>query len=196
VNRLVLASGSSARAALLKGAGLDFDIQPAAVDEAAIKAGVADLPTEDLALCLAEAKAITVSLARPGDRVIGADQILDQAGRRYDKPRDAAEAKAHLKILRGREHRLVNGLCVARNGEIVWRHVAVARLTMRAFSDDFLDTYISGSGPEILESVGAYRLEGPGVQLFSRIDGDYFTVLGLPLPPLLDFLRAEGVLSS
>lgn len=196
MSRLILASGSSARAALLAGAGLDFAVEPAAVDEAAIKAGVEDLPTEELAMCLAEAKAIAVSLGRPGDRVIGADQILDCGGRRYDKPRNAAEATAHLESLRGREHRLVDGLCVARDGVVVWRHLAIAHLTMRDFSDAFLALYISEAGPGILESVGAYRLEGPGVQLFSRIDGDYFAILGLPLLPLLDFLRTEGVLSS
>lgn len=193
---LILASASSARRALLAGTGLAFETIPADLDESRLKADLVDSDTETVALSLSEAKAKAISKTRPEALVIGADQILDCEGRRFDKPRDPDEAKRHLLTFRGKTHRLVSGLCLARGGEIVWRHVAVAHLTMRSFSNDFLEDYLARSGPEILESVGVYRLEGLGVHLFDHIDGDYFTILGLPLLPLLAALRTQGVVAD
>lgn len=191
---LILASASFARRALLAGAGLRVTAIPSGLDEDLLKAELAAEPTEVLVLRLAEAKARRVAAGQTGALVIGADQVLDCAGRRFDKPASPAEARRHLEFLRGREHRLVNGLCVVRDDALLWRHESAARLEMRSFSDAFLDDYLAESGPEILESVGAYRLEGRGIQLFSHIEGDYFEILGLPLPPLLDFLRSQGIL--
>ncbi|MEO5335437.1 MAG: Maf family nucleotide pyrophosphatase [Magnetospirillum sp. WYHS-4] len=196
VTPLVLASASAVRATILRHAGLEFEIRPADVDEAAIKADLAERSTSDLAARLAETKARRTAERHPGALVIGADQILDCGGRRFDKPRDRTEARRHLEFLRGRDHRLVSAVCAARDDELLWEHRAEPVLTMRSFSDEFLNAYLDRAGPDVLDSVGAYRLEGIGVQLFSRIDGDYFSILGLPLLPLLDFLRRHGVLSS
>jgi septum formation protein len=145
---------------------------------------------------LAAAKAKYVSTLHPGAYVIGADQILDLDGVWFDKPTGRNGAGDHLNRLRGRTHTLVDGLAVIRDGEILWRRHDTARLTMRNFSDEFLADYLDRSGPDILESVGAYRLEGRGTQLFSAIDGDYFTILGLPLLPLLDYLREVGLIAE
>ncbi len=149
---------------------------------------------EEAALDLAIAKAETISRRHPGAYVIGADQILECDGEWLDKPTDKAAAAAHLDCLRGRRHLLVCGLAVACDGAALWRHSETASLTMRRFSQSFLESYLEETGPEILASVGAYRLENRGAQLFERIDGDYFTILGLPLLPLLSFLREHGVL--
>lgn len=193
--RLVLASASSARRAVLTDAGVPFEALSADVDEAALKETLAHETTETLSLALAEAKARCIAKAHPDALVIGADQILDLDGTRFDKPADPKEARRHLMVFRGRTHRLVSALAIVEGETVVWTHVGEARLTMRDFSDDFLDAYLAASGPEILESVGVYRLEGRGAQLFDRIEGDYFTVLGLPLLPLLGFLRIHGVLN-
>lgn len=134
-----------------------------------------------------------VSRKVPGALVIGADQILDCAGVWFDKPPDLDHARAHLVALRGREHRLATAVCVVRDGQRLWHHREAPRLTMRAFSDAFLDAYIALEGRAMLVSVGGYRLEGPGVQLFSTIAGDHSAILGLPLLPLLEFLRGHGV---
>lgn len=147
-------------------------------------------------MALARAKAQAVSVRHAGGVVIGADQILDCGGVWFDKPADIEAARAHLRNLRGRSHRLVCAVAVLRDGAECWHHVESARLTMRDFSDRFLENYLRGGGAEILESVGAYRLEGSGAQLFSVVDGDYFTVLGLPLLPLLAFLREDGILMT
>lgn len=191
---LVLASGSAVRAMLLRQAGLAFEIQNSNVDEDLIKKKFADSDTDVLAIKLAEAKAVAVSAEKPEALVIGADQILSCQARRYDKPRDMREARANLMMFRGRSHRLHSAIVLAKSGVIVWRHSDHADLTMRNFSDTFLDHYLADVGAKVLTSVGCYQLEGPGIQLFEKIEGDYFTILGLPLLPLLAELRQrQGV---
>ena len=192
---VVLASGSRVRAALLEGAGVDFEIEAADIDEAAIKAQL-DSGGDAVAARLADEKACTVSARHPNAFVVGADQVLSCDGRLFDKPADLDQARANLLVFRGRQHTLHSGLSVARDGAAVWRHSAHATLTMRNFSDGFLDAYLDKVGDKVLTSVGCYQLEGLGVQLFEKIDGDYFTILGLPLLPLLDFLRGENVLTT
>lgn len=155
---------------------------------------MADTATTATELALAKAK--LVSVRHPGRLIIGADQILDLDGAWFDKPEDMAEAVDHLKRLAGRTHCLVSAVCVVRDNEPLWDHVETARLTMRPLSLNFLQRYLAEAGPEILESVGAYRLEGRGAQLFSRIDGNHFAILGLPLLPLLDILRRQGVIED
>lgn len=190
---LVLASTSIARRALLSGVGLAHEVVAPAVDEAVEKARLGDIPADALAAALADLKALAGARMRPGAVVIGADQTLACDGVLLDKPVDLAEARAHLRRLRGRTHSLYAAICVARDDRVIWRHLTEARLTMRDFSDAFLDHYVALCGESLTTSVGAYRLEGPGPQLFERIEGDYFTILGLPLLPLLDFLRGAGV---
>ena len=194
MSRLILASGSVVRAKLLTGAGLTFDIEPADVDEGALKKSQTGLAADSLAEVLAQAKAHAVSVDAPDALVIGADQILDCEGRLYDKPVGEQGVRSHLTSLRGRAHRLISAVCVAEAGAISWSNTAVATLTMRDFDDTYIEYYIHQAGPEIQSSVGAYRLEDIGVQLFKRIEGDYFTILGLPLLPLLAFLRQRGIL--
>jgi septum formation protein len=193
--RLVLASRSSARSLLLRRAGIAFDVDAASLDEEAVKLAMkAEGATAmDAAATLAALKAERVCARHPGVLVVGADQILDCGDQWFDKPTDAAHLRAHLTALRGREHRLETAVCVARDGAVIWHDGDSATLTMRPFSDQFLDGYLVAAGPEALESVGGYRLEGSGAQLFSRIDGDFFTILGLPLLPLLAFLRGHGI---
>ena len=190
---LVLASQSVARAALLRDAGLRVEVRPAHVDEAAVKAAHAG-SAEDLAVTLAGMKA--ARLDAPGPVVIGADQVLVCAGTWFDKPPDLPAARAQLQRLRGQEHSLVTAVVCLRDGAVIWRHVATPRLRMRGFSDAFLDLYLAAEGPRVLSSVGAYRLEGPGIHLFDRIEGEHSAILGLPLLPLLDALRAHGVLTA
>lgn len=195
---LVLASGSATRARLLADAGLPILVDPAAVDEEEIRASF-QAEGRDAAACaaaLAEAKATRVSGRHPGALVLGADQILDCGGRWLEKPRDLNAARAQLTQLRGKRHVLVTAAAVVRNGAIVWHVIDRARLVMRAFSDAFLEDYVAAAGDELLDSVGAYRLEGLGAQLFERVEGDFFTILGLPLLPLLDFLRGHGALEA
>ncbi|WP_417687319.1 Maf-like protein [Roseibium sp.] len=193
---LVLASGSRIRSELLKNAGLQIDIDPAGVDERAVEAPLieAGMPPEDLAAILAEAKANDVSERRPADLVIGADQVLAFEGERYTKPADMEAARRQLLNFAGKTHELHSAVVLSRNGEAIWRHVSTARLTMRELTPAFVGHYLADVGEVALSSVGAYQLEGPGVQLFERIDGDYFTILGLPLLPLLEELRVQGVL--
>ena len=199
---LVLASGSVVRATLLRQAGIDFHVQNSQVDEDIIKENFADSDIDELALRLAAAKAIAVSVENAktpdvsGAFVIGADQILSCEGARFDKPRNIAEARANLKTFRGRTHRLHSGIVLAQSGEIIWRHSSHADLTMRNFSDDFLETYLASVGDKVMSSVGCYQLEGPGIQLFENIAGDYFTILGLPLLPLLAELRRRKVVTE
>ncbi len=192
---LLLASKSETRARLLAGAGLAFRQEPASIDEAALKdvLKAAGVTGGQAALALAERKAALLSDRQRAAFVIGADQILVCDNLWYDKPADLAAARAQLLALRNRSHRLHAAVCVARGGAILWRHVAQARLTMRDFSTAFLDRYLAAAGEAVLSSVGAYQIEGLGAQLFSAVAGDGFAILGLPLIPLLAFLRENGV---
>jgi septum formation protein len=193
---LLLASGSASRRALLEGAGIRFETMPAAVDEAAIKEAcqAEAIPPGEAAIILAEAKAARVARRHPEALVIGGDQLLVCDGRWFDKPADMAAARAQLLALRGRAHELVSGTVAWRGGARVWQDVTLSRLVMRDFSEAFLDDYLALEGERLLASVGGYRLEGPGVQLFSRVEGSHSAILGLPLLPLLAFLRQHGVL--
>ena len=193
---LVLASKSAARRAVLEGAGVPFEAVVAGVDEDAVKASLLaeGVSPRDVADALAELKAIKVSRSRP-DLVVGADQTLELDGRLYDKVETLEDARARLQLLSGKPHRLHSAVVVAKDGAPIWRDVATATLTMRDVSDAFLDSYLSAEGDAALGSVGCYRLEGMGAQLFSKIEGDYFAILGLPLLGLLDLLRRHGVLA-
>jgi septum formation protein len=195
---LALASASVSRARLLEAAGLTVLCEPSRIDEDEIKAAfrASGAGAEACATALAEAKALRVSGRRPGVLVIGADQMLVCEGRWFDKPADRREARAHLLSLRGRAHELVTAACVARDGAVLWRVLERPRLVMRRFSDAFAEAYLDAVGDAALASVGAYQLEGRGVQLFAAVEGDFFAILGLPLLPLLDFLRGHGVVSS
>ena len=195
---VVLASGSKIRAELLKNAGVPFEVDPADVEERAVEEPLlkAGFPPEDLAVVLAEAKANDVSERRPDDLVIGADQILAFQGERYTKPENMESARRQLLSFSGNTHELLSAVVVSKGGEAIWRHVSTARLTMRELSPPFVGHYLAAVGDVALSSVGAYQLEGPGVQLFEKIVGDYFTVLGLPLLPLLSELRKLGVLET
>ncbi|WP_188259798.1 Maf family protein [Azospirillum tabaci] len=198
VPTVVLASGSRTRAEMLERAGVRVTLAPAAVDEEEIKlaARAEGAPVEDVAEALAELKAQRVTRKHPGALVIGADQMLECEGRWFDKPADRDAARVQLQDLRGKTHRLVSCAVVIRDGERLWHHVDRARLAMRPFSDVFLDSYLNAAGDDVLGSVGAYHLEGLGAQLFHRVDGDFFTILGLPLLPLLGFLRVHGVIAE
>ncbi|MFO0438020.1 MAG: Maf family protein [Phenylobacterium sp.] len=193
---VILASRSAARSALLRGAGVSFEAADSGVDEAALKTALlaGGAGPAEVASALAREKALAVSRRGPG-LVIGADQTLDFEGRLHDKPLSLAEAADRLRAMRGRAHRLHAAVAAARDGVVIWEALSSAELIMRTFSDAFLEAYLAGEGEEALSSVGAYRLEGPGVQLFSEIRGDYFTILGLPLTGLLELLRREGVLT-
>jgi septum formation protein len=195
---IVLASKSRSRAAVLAGAAVAFETEPSGVDEDELKRGLlaGGAGPRAVAERLGEAKALAVSARRPADLVIGADQTLDLGGALYDKPVDLAEARRHLAALRGREHALHGGIVAAEAGEVVWRTTETSRLWMRDFSDDFLEAYLDRGGEALLASVGAYQLEGEGAQLFERIEGDYFAILGLPLLPLLAFLRQRGAVPT
>lgn len=197
MSRLVLASSSAVRARLLAHAGLDVIVDPAAIDEAPIKAE-SRLSGRDAGECarlLAEAKAQDVARRHQGALVIGADQMLECDGQWFDKPRDIDDAAAQLRTLRGRQHALISAIAVARDHAVLWRHVERSLLTMRLFTSVFLDRYLAAMGQRILASVGGYELEGLGAQLMARVEGDYFAILGLPLLPLLAFLRDEGALA-
>ena len=196
--RIVLASESAARKRLLAGAGVEFATDPAGIDEAALKHACRERKESaaECALTLARAKAARVAERQHGALVIGADQILELDGAWLDKPRDLADARAQLARLRGKGHALVTAAVVMAGRELLWRQVVTARLVMRRFSDAFLDRYLAAMGERALRTVGAYELEGLGAQLFAEVEGDYFAILGLPLLPLLAFLRDKGALSS
>ena len=191
---LVLASQSAARAALLDAAELRFEARPARVDEAAVKQAcrAEGADAAETALTLAALKAQRIR--DPHVLVIGADQILVCGDAWFDKPADLGGARDQLRTLRGRTHRLVTAVVCLRDGQEVWRHVAEPRLRMRGFSDAFLEHYLAAEGETILSCVGAYRLEGLGVHLFDDVQGEHAAILGLPLLPLLGFLRQHGVL--
>ena len=196
--RLVLASASTTRRAVLAAAGLHFEAVATGVDEDAIKAAAQAeaVPPADAALMLADAKAERIARRDPDALVIGCDQLLVCEGRWFDKPAGIAAARAHLLALRGRSHQLVTAITCHRHGGRVWQHVAVPRLTMRDVSDAFLDAYLAAEGEAVTHSVGAYRIEGPGGQLFSKVEGEHAAILGVPLIALLGFLRQHGVLLS
>ena len=192
---IILASASVARARILSSAQVPFEIASAGVDEAAIKAQL--IPRGHtpamIASGLADTKALAVSRLRPG-LVIGADQTLEFNGRCHDKTTSASETRTRLIALRGHAHHLHAAASVARDGEILWRHLSSATLSMRLFSDAFLDDYLARFGDQVRSSVGAYHYESMGAQLFDAVDGDYFAILGLPLLPLLACLRDQGAL--
>jgi septum formation protein len=195
---LVLASSSQSRAAVLKGAGIAFVQHSPNVDEDAVKTAMR-AASADVAQCaerLAEMKALDVSAHYPDAYVMGCDQMLECSGQWFDKPKDMAGARAQLQTLRGRHHRLFNGMAIAHNKSVIWRHSDRAELEMRAFSDAFLDQYLATVGERVLFSVGSYQLEGPGAQLFCSIHGDFFSILGLPLLPLLAVLREHSLIQS
>jgi len=195
---IVLASASSARAALLRAAGIPMTIDAAAVDEVEVKASLRAAGAEPAAIAeaLAELKAQRVARRHPGSLVIGADQVLECDGVLFDKPTDLADARRQLLALRGQQHKLVSAVVLVRDGHRLWHYVGRADLKMRDFSTTFLERYLHSAGAAALSSVGAYQLEGAGAQLFATVDGDYFTILGLPLLPLLDILREHGILPS
>jgi len=192
---IVLASASSTRAALLRAAGVTFEVVSSGVDEGAVKTRMlrSDAIANEIAGELALAKALAVSASR-SDLVIGADQTLELDGELFDKVETLDDARERLRQLRGRTHTLHSAVALARNGETLWQAVTSPKLTMRAFSDTWLETYLATAGEAALNSVGCYNLEGPGAQLFAVIEGDYFSVLGLPLIELLAALRREAVL--
>ncbi len=194
--RLVLASGSAARREMLSAAGIVFATRPSTVDEAPIQQAHGDGPADELALELARAKALDVSRHDADAWVLGADQTLSFEGGQLTKARSLDEARQRLKALRGRPHRLHSAAALARDGQVVWAGVDTATLWMREFSESFLDAYLAAEGEGLLSVVGSYRLEGRGAQLFDRIEGDHFTVLGLPLWPVLAELRRAGVIET
>jgi septum formation protein len=194
--RLILASASASRQAVLRAAGLEFAIQPAHIDEAEVRqtARADGAGAEDAALLLAELKARRAAAHDPEALVIGADQILVCGEEWFDKPADVPAAAIQLRALRGRTHALATAVVCQRGGQRLWHHVVLPRLTMRPFSDAFLDAYLAAEGGGVTTTVGAYRLEGRGAHLFERIDGEHAAILGLPLLALLGFLRQHGVL--
>ena len=195
---LVLASRSTGCADLLRAAGVDFETVPASVDEAAVKAGMLaeDAPPRDIADALAEMKARQVAGRMPERLVLGADQVLVCGGRLFDKPATVAEVGDQLRDLRGRAHELLSAAVIYENAAPVWRHIGRSQLVMRTFSDSFLADYLTQQGAAVTTTVGAYRLEAGGAQLFTRVQGDYFSVLGLPLLELLGFLRGRELIAT
>ncbi len=195
---LILASGSEIRQKLLREAAVDFAVQTARVDEDMIRLSLnrEQATPRDIADTLAEMKARKVSEKNPDAFVIGCDQVLNCAGQIMSKPASPEELRRQLQKLRGRQHELLSAVTICQAGAPVWRHIGVARLTMRRFSDDYLDSYIDRNWDSIRHSVGGYKLEEEGVRLFSQIEGDYFTVLGLPLIELLSYLGLRGFIAQ
>ena len=197
IPRLILASGSASRRKLLEGAGLEFDICVPNIDEDSARRSMraSGVKPGDQAMQLAELKALKISDMKEG-LVIGGDQMLSLGDQTFDKPADMEAARRHLRQFSGRTHYLETALVLAEEGRIIWRHMARPALSMRVLSEEFTDAYLAQTGPQALETVGAYRLEGRGIQLFDRIEGDYFSILGLPLLALLDYLRTRGLIGS
>jgi len=185
---IVLASKSASRRTMLGAAGVEFEVRPAAIDERALEAQFADARPREVALALAEAKALSVGGA--GRPVLGSDSVVTVAGRRFSKPASRAQAAEHLRFFSGQTMELHSAAAIALGGRVEWSHVALATLEVRALSDDFIEKYLVAEWPEVGQCVGVFRIEGLGVQLFESIEGDMFTVLGMPLLPVLGALRA------
>ncbi|RUV13994.1 Maf-like protein [Mesorhizobium sp. M7A.T.Ca.TU.009.01.3.1] len=196
--KLILASGSPFRKAMLVNAGVDVEAVPADVDERALEAPLQDsgVSPEDVALVLAEAKATEVSERRPGALVLGCDQTLSLGDEVFHKPADREGARRHLLALSGRTHQLNSAAVLVRDGEVLWRHVGIASMTMRKLDPAFVGRHLARVGAKALSSVGAYQIEGEGIQLFEKIEGDHFTIVGLPLLPLLAELRTLGAIDG
>jgi septum formation protein len=192
--KLVLASASAARARLLAAAGVDFLIDPANIDEKTLMVPTGN--ADATALALAGIKALSVAARQPGKLVLGGDSVLDFQGELVGKSLDTSAARALLARLAGQTHRIVSAVVLVKDGTVLWRHVGEGRLTMRPLSEAFLDAYLAAEAPAILAAVGCYHLEGRGAQLFDRIEGDFFSILGLPLLPVLAALREQGVLNA
>lgn len=193
---IILASRSASRRALLSGAGLTYEARPSDIDEGAVKReelAIGRSPAE-IALTLAEKKALAC-VADADDMIIGADQVMEFDGRLYDKPISLEEAAQRFEAMSGKEHYLRSGMVLCRNGEIIWRHQGTSTLRMRCVTRPEIDHYLEVVGDRVLATVGAYELEGEGVRLFDQIEGDYFSILGLPLLPLLSELRSQGILT-
>jgi septum formation protein len=193
---LLLASKSAVRHAMLRDAGIPVEIMPADIDERAVEQRAGTRDPGDVAALLAREKARTVAAGQPARLVLGADQTLALGERRFSKPADLAAAREQLKALCGRTHELHTAIALVRNGDVSFEHREVARLTMRAFSDAFLDDYLAAMGSAVTTSVGGYQLEKAGIQLFERVEGDHFVILGLPLVALLRHLRQAGLLAA
>lgn len=195
--RLILASQSTSRRMLLEAAGVPFEALAPGVDEEAAKASLGDLAPRDFADALAELKALRLSTRAPGTLVLGCDSVVAlEDGRILDKAADRAEAATHLRAMSGKRHHLYSAAVIAENGRPVWRVVDRATMHVRPLSDSFISAYLDADWEQARWCVGVYRLEGPGAQLFSRIDGSHFTVIGLPLLPILDYLRVRGLMAS
>ena len=192
---LMLASRSVVRRTLLEAAGVPIEVHAADIDERGLETGVTSEMPAAIAALLAREKASVVAGLHPGRLVLGADQTLALDATRFAKPADRAAARAQLRALCGRTHELHSAIVFVQDATVLFEHVGTARLTMRSFSNRFLDLYLEAVGSAATASVGAYQIEGPGIQLFERVDGDYFTILGLPLMAALDFLRRHGCLS-
>ena len=197
-SRILLASASRFRKALLDNAGIAVEAVPAEIDERAVEEAVerTGVTPADIAQILAEAKATEVSERYPDAWVVGSDQVLSLDGELLHKAADMGEARRRLLKLSGHTHVLDTGVVLARAGKAVWRHVSTARMTMRPLTPEFVGRYLSQAGSGVLASVGAYQIEGPGIQLFERIEGDHFTIVGLPMLPLLEALRAHGAIDG
>lgn len=196
---LILASASATRRKLLEGAGLAFTVKAAGLDEAAMRTAMGlegTVDPSDVAEVLARAKAEAVSAQMPDAMVIGGDQIMTAGGKTYGKPSSLEEARSRLLDLGGKSHQLHTAVVLATGGETVWAYTDVATLTMRPLSPEFVGRYLAAVGPGVLASVGAYQIEQLGIQLFDKIEGDFFSILGLPLLPLLDALRSEGAIDG
>jgi len=191
---LILASSSAIRRAMLDAAGVEYEAIPSRVDEAAVKRGLGN--AEEIAGKLASAKAADVSAASSAEWVIGSDSVVSVEGRLFDKPNSREDAADHLRFFSGKEMKLTSAVALARGGTVEWFFTDTAKLHVRALSDEFIAAYLEAEWPEVGYCVGVFRLEGRGVQLFSAIDGSYFTILGMPLLPLLGALRALGLLPS
>lgn len=191
---IVLASQSASRKAMLEAAGVEFTALPASLDERTLEAELGEAPPADVALALAEAKALAVSRQHAGALVLGSDSLVEVEGLRFDKPATRQQAAAHLRFFSGKEMQLHSAAALARRGAVIWRHAAVARLHVTDISESFIENYLSHEWPAVAGCVGVFRIEGRGVQLFDAIEGDHFTVLGMPLLAVLAALRVHGEL--